>query len=83
MDRMVSDLRYTRAIESADGRDLVLVFEASVGGSDINGCDLLHLNEDGKIDEILIMVRPLSAAKDLSAALGSEFRQILADAAKS
>lgn len=59
------------------------VFEASVGGNDINGCDLLHLDEDGKIDDILVTVRPLSAAKDLSAALGSEFRQILAETANS
>jgi len=83
VDRIFSDLRYTRSVESADGRDIVLVFEASVGGTDINGCDLLHVDEDGKIDDIVVMVRPLSAAKDLSAALGSEFRQILADAAQS
>jgi hypothetical protein len=33
-----------------------------VEGLQIQGCDFLHTREDGLIDEITVMVRPLKAA---------------------
>jgi hypothetical protein len=79
--RVFSDFRYVREIAGADGRDHALVFTAKVGGKEINGCDFLHFDEDGRIDELTVMVRPLSAAQALSEAMGAQFEQISREAA--
>ncbi|MFD6491827.1 nuclear transport factor 2 family protein [Streptomyces sp. NPDC060188] len=79
--RVFSDFRHVREIAGADGRDHALVFVAKVGDKEINGCDFLHFDEDGLIDEFTVMVRPLSAAQALSAAMGAEFEQISREAA--
>ncbi|MBT8454077.1 MAG: nuclear transport factor 2 family protein [Deltaproteobacteria bacterium] len=41
--------------------DAVLEFTANVDGIIINGVDMVHWNEDGKIDDFKVMVRPLKA----------------------
>ncbi|MFI6095970.1 nuclear transport factor 2 family protein [Lentzea sp. NPDC051213] len=76
--RVFENFRYEREI--ADGRNHALVFRAEVGGKEIQGCDFLHLDEDGLIDEFTVMVRPLSGAQALSAAMGAQFEQIKAEA---
>ncbi|WP_443060337.1 hypothetical protein [Streptomyces sp. NBC_00459] len=38
-----------------DSRDQALAFTARVGEREIQGCDLLHLDEDGPIDESTVM----------------------------
>ncbi|MEU0436302.1 MULTISPECIES: nuclear transport factor 2 family protein [unclassified Streptomyces] len=79
--RVFSDFRYVREIAGADGRDHALVFTAKVGDKEINGCDFLHFDEDGLIDEFTVMVRPLTAAQALSEAMGAQFEQISREAA--
>ncbi|MGW1964661.1 nuclear transport factor 2 family protein [Streptomyces sp. NPDC001935] len=79
--RVFSDFRYVREIAGADGRDHALVFTAKVGDKEINGCDFLHFDEEGRIDEFTVMVRPLSAAQALSEAMGVQFEQISREAA--
>lgn len=76
VDQVFTDFRYVREMESEDGRDHALVFEAKVGDRKITGCDFLHLNEAGEIDDLMVMVRPLSAAQALAAAMGARFEQI-------
>ncbi|TSD46564.1 nuclear transport factor 2 family protein [Rhodococcus sp. KBS0724] len=78
--RVFEDFRYVREIESADGRDHALVFEATVDGKLVNGCDFLHVNDDGLIDEFTVMVRPLSGANALAAAMGEQFPRIQEEA---
>ncbi|WP_338671957.1 nuclear transport factor 2 family protein [Streptomyces sp. SCSIO 30461] len=79
--QVFEDFRYVREINGADGRDHALVFTAKVGGREINGCDFLHVNEDGLIDDFMVMVRPLSAAQALSEAMGARFDAIGREAA--
>ncbi|MFJ8436120.1 nuclear transport factor 2 family protein [Kitasatospora sp. NPDC094019] len=79
--RVFEDFAYVREIGDPDGRDHALVFTATVGGKRIQGCDFLHLDEDGRIDELTVMVRPLSGAQALAAAMAAEFDRIAADAA--
>lgn len=76
VDEVFTDFRYLREMTSDDGRDHALVFEAKVGDRKINGCDFLHMNEAGEIDDLMVMVRPLSAAQALAAAMGARFEQI-------
>lgn len=80
--RVFTDFRYVREIGDPEGRDHALVFEAKVGGRSITGCDFLHLDDEGKIDDFMVMVRPLSGATALAEAMGAQFDQISAEAAE-
>jgi hypothetical protein len=78
--RVFEDFRYVREISSADGRDHALIFRATVNGKEIHGCDFLHDDDDGLIDDITVMVRPLSAANALAEAMAAQFDQIRQEA---
>ncbi|MFB8774232.1 nuclear transport factor 2 family protein [Streptomyces broussonetiae] len=70
------DFRYVRELHGADERDHALVFTARVDDRDIEGCDFLHVGDDGLIDALTVMVRPLSGAQALAAAMGARFDRI-------
>lgn len=78
--RVFEDLRYLRELSGGDGRDHALVFAARVGDRAVTGCDFIHLNADGLIDELTVMVRPLSGAQALAAAMGARFEEIAKEA---
>ncbi|TWP47034.1 nuclear transport factor 2 family protein [Lentzea tibetensis] len=80
VSRVFEDFRYVREIISADGHDLALIFTARVGDKELNGCDFLHLNDEGLIDDFLVMVRPLTAATALSEAMAAQFERIASEA---
>ncbi len=70
--RVFEDFRYAREIGAPDANDHALVFEARVGDRQIEGCDFLHTNADGLIDELVVMVRPLSGAIALAEAMKAQ-----------
>lgn len=74
--RVFEDFHYVREIHDGDGRDHAFVFETTVSGKKITGCDFLHFNDEGLIDEFMVMVRPLSGATALSEAMGAQFERI-------
>jgi limonene-1,2-epoxide hydrolase len=78
--RVFEDFRYERELSGADGRDHALVFTARVGDRAISGCDFIHLDDDGLIDAFTVMVRPLSGAQALAAAMGAQFDRIAEEA---
>ena len=80
--RVFEDFRYVRELAGADGRDHALVFEARIGDVRVEGCDFLHFDDDGLIDEFTVMVRPLSAAQALAAAMAAQFDRIAAEASQ-
>lgn len=80
VSEVFEDFRYVREIGDADGRDHALVFTARVGDRRIDGCDFLHVDDDGRIDELTVMVRPLSGAQALAAAMGARFERIAQEA---
>jgi SnoaL-like protein len=51
--------RYVREI--VGGRDAVLEFQVEVDGIAVNGVDMIRWNDDGKIVEFKVMLRPLKA----------------------
>ena len=55
MDR----LKYVR--ELVDGLDCVLEFETFIGDISVNGVDIIRWNENGKIIDFKVMIRPLQA----------------------
>ncbi|MEU3508291.1 nuclear transport factor 2 family protein [Streptomyces longwoodensis] len=78
--RVFEDFRYERELSGADGRDHALVFTTRVDGRELTGCDFLHVNEAGLIDRFMVMVRPLSGAQALAAAMGAQFERIAREA---
>ncbi|WP_329213700.1 nuclear transport factor 2 family protein [Streptomyces sp. NBC_01485] len=78
--RVFEDFRYERELGGGDGRDHALMFTARVGERELTGCDFIHLNEAGLIDELTVMVRPLSGAQALAAAMGAQFADIVKEA---
>src|SRR5262245_56492368 len=71
--RVVEDFRYVREINDPETGSHALVFEATVAGKTVNGCDFIHVNDEGLIDDFMVMIRPLSGAQALSEAMGAQF----------
>jgi hypothetical protein len=79
--RVFENFRYVREIH--DGDNHALEFETGIVGASgvtINGCDFIHVNADGLIDDFKVMVRPLSGATALSEAMGAQFPRIQQEA---
>jgi hypothetical protein len=72
------DFHYVREIQDPAGRDHALIFEATVDGLLLTGCDHLRYDDDGKIAEFMVMVRPLRAAEALAARMAERFEAIQA-----
>jgi ketosteroid isomerase-like protein len=64
------DLRYVREI--VDGDDAALVFETRIGDRALTGCDFVHRDADGRIDDFMVMVRPLSGVQALGEAMAAK-----------
>lgn len=62
------DFRYVD--ELAGEETTALVFEARVGDRRVLGIDYLRENADGLIDDITVLVRPLSGLQALAAEMG-------------
>jgi ketosteroid isomerase-like protein len=58
--RVFEDFAYEREIGADDSADHALVFRARVGDRELQGVDLVHVDEDGRIDELVVMLRPMS-----------------------
>lgn len=69
---VLQDFRYTREIGAADGREQALVFRARIGDREIEGCDSLHVDDSGAVDELFVMVRPISGLQALAEAMRAQ-----------
>jgi limonene-1,2-epoxide hydrolase len=67
------DFRYERVIGAPDAADHALVFTARIGERKLEGCDFLHENAYGLIDEFVVMVRPLTGAMALAEGMRAHF----------
>jgi len=72
VSQVFEDFSYVREIGAPDARDHALVFRARVGDKQIEACDFLHLDDGGSIDELVVMVRPLSGALALADAMKAQ-----------
>jgi hypothetical protein len=61
------DFRYVD--EVADGDRAALIFRARVGDREVHGLDLVHTDADGMIDQLTVMVRPMSGLIALGEAM--------------
>lgn len=78
--RVFEDFQYVREIRDPGGRDHALMFKARVDGLEVHGCDFLHLDGNGFIDDFCVMVRPFSGARALSDAMAAQFENVKREA---
>ena len=69
ISQVLEDFRYTREYGAEGASDHALVFAARVGDRELEGCDFLHMDESGSIDEFMVMVRPLTGAHAVAEAM--------------
>lgn len=81
VSRVFEGFRYLDRIEGEDSA--ALVFAAEVDGRELEGLDHLTFDGDGRISELRVMVRPMSAVHALAEAMQAELERaglIAADA---
>ena len=72
--RVFEDFRYRHQLE--DGDTATLIFEARVGDRELEGLDLLRFDDEGKVRELTVMVRPLSGLNALAAGMAERFEAL-------
>jgi hypothetical protein len=72
--KVFEDFRYVGRFE--DGDTAALIFKARVGDREVDGLDLLRFDGDGKVAELMVMVRPMSGLNALAEAMGREFERL-------
>jgi hypothetical protein len=73
--RVFEDFSYVDELSGDGGRSHALVFRTRVGDRELEGCDFLHYGDDGLVEEMFVMVRPLSAAHALASAMQEQLAQ--------
>lgn len=68
--------RYVHQLEDADTRVAVLEFATEVDGREVEGIDKLTFDEDGRITELKVMLRPASALQAVGARMAEEFARL-------
>lgn len=68
--QVFENFAYHRQLASDDGLDVVLEFSANVGDRKLKGIDFIRFDEQGRIVEFEVMVRPLSGLQALGAVMG-------------
>jgi hypothetical protein len=63
--------RYVEQVETGD--TATLMFEANVGEKSLQGIDILRFDEDDRVRELIVMVRPMSGMH----ALAERMRELL------
>ena len=61
--------RYTREVSGP--RDAVLEFQVDIDGISVNGVDMLKWNDEGKVVEFKVMIRPLKAINLIHQKMGA------------
>jgi hypothetical protein len=74
--QVFEDFRYVDELHG-DGSEC-LVFKARVGEREVDGIDYLRLGPDGLATELMVMVRPYSAATALRDAVGARLEALAA-----
>jgi hypothetical protein len=79
---VLEGFRFEKEIGAREADDTVgdraLVFRATVNDLDIQGCDFVHTRQDGLIDEITVMLRPLKAVTVFAERMSEEFGKAMA-----
>jgi len=67
--QVFEDFRYTGAFTGDDGREL-LEFSTHVGDLQVQGVDVLTFDQDGRVTDLTVLLRPLRGLEATVAAMG-------------
>lgn len=70
VSQVFEDFRYVEQVETDD--TAVLIFEARVDDRDLQGVDILRYDAEGKVREMIVMVRPGSGVQALATAMSAK-----------
>ncbi len=76
--KVFEDFTYHRQFVDADGQNVVLEFSAKVNGKELKGIDMVRFDEEGKIVDFEVMVRPMSGLQALGEEMGKRLAPYLA-----
>ena len=68
--------RYVHQLEDREARVAILEFATEVDGRQVEGIDKLTFDEDGRITELKVMLRPASALQAVGAGMAQEFERL-------
>jgi hypothetical protein len=68
--------RYVHQLEDPHERVAILEFATEVDGRQVEGIDKLTFDEDGRITELKVMIRPASALQAVGARMAEEFERL-------
>ncbi|MEW5970656.1 MAG: nuclear transport factor 2 family protein [Pseudomonadota bacterium] len=68
--QVFEDFTYHREFYTEDGENVVLEFSANVSGKSLKGIDMIRFNEQGKIIDFEVMIRPMSGLAALAGQMG-------------
>jgi hypothetical protein len=68
--------RYVHQLEDTDARVAILEFATEVDGRQVERIDKLTFDEDGRIRELTVMLRPASALQAVGARMTEEFARL-------
>lgn len=72
----IEDFTYHR--EWRDGRELALEFRGHVGGSELQGIDLITLDAEGRIQNLDVLMRPVNGIEALRDRIAPRMAEYLA-----
>jgi hypothetical protein len=70
------EFRYLHQLENSDDRVAMLEFVTMVDGKQVEGIDKLTFDEEGRITEIKVMLRPASAVQAVGSRMAEEFARV-------
>ena len=73
--QIFENFTYHREFYTEDGENVVLEFSANVSGKLLKGIDMIRFNEQGKIIDFEVMIRPMSGLAALAEQMGARFAQ--------
>ena len=73
--KVFSGFSYEREFVSADGNSVVLEFRANVGTREVKGIDMIRFDDQGKIVDFEVMIRPMSGLQALGEEMGRRLAQ--------
>lgn len=76
------DFTYHREFRDPAANSVALEFSAKIDDLDLKGVDLIRFDETGKLIELEVMIRPLSALKRLEQRMGEAVGAMIAKAKK-
>jgi len=68
--------RYVNQLERDDARVAILEFATEVGGREVEGIDKLTFDQEGRITELTVMLRPASALQAVGASMAEELERL-------